>query len=113
MRFNVDRLPRLALPLSIAALVTVVLTTEFGFGRLWAVPAGLWVAVQVQNRMNQIEAGDPAFWTALLAAVLVTAALIATAADNSDATLNSSAAEEPASDDPLMGTVFADHEVGS
>ena len=53
MKFHWERLPRLALPASIALLVAVVLMQEFEFSRLWAVPAGLWVAVQVQHRMNR------------------------------------------------------------
>ena len=52
MRFHLDRLPRLALPLAVALLVTRVLINELELSRLWAVPAGLWCAVQVQYRMN-------------------------------------------------------------
>ena len=56
MRFNWERLPRLALPLSMALLVTMVLMQEFELSRFWAVPAGLWVAVQMQNIINDRQA---------------------------------------------------------
>ena len=52
MKFRLENIPRLALPLSVAVLVAVVLMNEAGFSRLWAVPVGLWCAVQVQHRMN-------------------------------------------------------------
>ena len=55
MRINWERLPRLALPLSMALLVGKVLMNELGFSRLWAVPCGLWVAVQVQHFMQRRE----------------------------------------------------------
>ena len=55
MRFRWDRVGRLALPLSIAGLVMAVLMNELGLSRLWAVPIGLWCAVQVQNGMNARE----------------------------------------------------------
>ena len=54
MRFRWERLfsKALLLPVSIAVLVAQFLVYEFELSRMWAVPAGLWVAVQVQHRMN-------------------------------------------------------------
>ena len=56
MKFYWERLPRIAAPIAVAVLVAVVLMNEFELSRLWAVPAGLWVAVQVQHRMNARQA---------------------------------------------------------
>ena len=47
------------LPVSVAVLVAVVLMNEFELSRLWAVPVGLWVGVQVQYRMNRNEQQEP------------------------------------------------------
>lgn len=52
MKINWERLPRLAGPVAVAVFVAVFLMDEFELSRLWAVPIGLWVAVQVQNYMN-------------------------------------------------------------
>ena len=56
MRFRLENIPKLALPLSVAVLVAVVLMNELDFSRLWAVPIGLWCALQVQNSMNRVPA---------------------------------------------------------
>ena len=52
MRFRLENLPKLALPLAVALLVGVVLVQELSLSRAWAIPAGLWCGLQVQYRMN-------------------------------------------------------------
>ena len=52
MKINWERVPRILGPLAVAVFVAVVLMNEFDFSRLWAVPAGLFAAVQLQNLMN-------------------------------------------------------------
>lgn len=49
MRFHWDRLGRLGVPLAIAALFAIILQELVGVAPRWAIPAGLWVALQVNN----------------------------------------------------------------
>ena len=53
MRFRLENIPKLALPLSVAVLIAVVLMNELDFSRLWAVPIGFMVML-VQNSMNRV-----------------------------------------------------------
>ena len=55
MKIHLERLPRLALPIAVAFLVGAVLMQEFELSRMWAVPAGLWCGLQVQNYFNRQE----------------------------------------------------------
>ena len=49
MQFHWNRLGRLGIPLAIAFTFAAILQEIFGLSRLTAVPAGLWVAVQINN----------------------------------------------------------------
>ena len=49
MHFHWEYIGRLGLPLAIAALVAITMEDAFGIARRWAIPAGLWVAVQSNN----------------------------------------------------------------
>ena len=50
MRINWDRLPRLIAPLTVAASIAAFLVIELELARAWAVPIGLFVAVQLQHQ---------------------------------------------------------------
>jgi hypothetical protein len=50
MEFHWHRLPRLLRPLGVAAVVAFFLMYELEVSRFWAVPGGLFVAVQLQKR---------------------------------------------------------------
>ena len=54
MRFRWDRLHRLLVPVAIAVLVYNFLRVEFGLSRLMSMPAGLFVARQVQARFLEV-----------------------------------------------------------
>jgi hypothetical protein len=49
MRVNFSRFPALLKATSVAFLIAALLIREFGVSRFWAVPAGLYVAVQLQK----------------------------------------------------------------
>ena len=52
MRVHWDRIGRLTVPLAIAFGVAILLQELFDLSRAWAVPAGLWIAVQYNNVKN-------------------------------------------------------------
>ena len=49
MRVNFSRFPALLKATSVAFLIAALLIRELGVSRFWAVPAGLYVAVQLQK----------------------------------------------------------------
>ena len=55
VRFNWDRLPHLLIPLVVAVLIYNFLRVEFGLSRLTSLPAGLFVARQVQARFLEAD----------------------------------------------------------
>ena len=50
LSFERGRIQRLCVALSLAALVAMFLCDQFQLSRFWAVPAGLFVALQLQKR---------------------------------------------------------------
>ena len=49
MRVNLSAFPRLLKACAVAFLIAALLIRELGVSRFWAVPAGLYVAVQLQK----------------------------------------------------------------
>ena len=47
--FNRGKLARLLVALSVAAVIALILCDLFELSRHWAIPAGLFVAVQLQK----------------------------------------------------------------
>ena len=50
MKLNLHNLPLLLRPLGVALVITLFLVWEAEFSKRWAIPAGLFVALQLQKR---------------------------------------------------------------